>query len=127
METGRINITIDGKPFEVRPGRNLLHTCLALGFDVPHFCFHPALGSVGACRLCAVKKYKDENDTKGRIVMSCMEPVTEGLRISIEDEEVREFRKAIIESLMINHPHDCPVCDEGRRMSLTGYDRDDGS
>jgi len=118
MEIGSIKISIDGKSFDVKPGRNLLHTCLALGFDVPHFCFHPALGSVGACRLCAVKKFKDENDTKGRIVMSCMEPVVDGLRISIEDEEVRAFRKAIIESLMINHPHDCPVCDEGGECHL---------
>jgi NADH-quinone oxidoreductase subunit G len=118
MEEGRIKITLDGELFEVKPERNLLHTCLALGFDVPHFCFHPALGSVGACRLCAVKKYRDESDTRGRIVMSCMEPVTEGLRISIEDEEVRAFRKAVIESLMINHPHDCPVCDEGGECHL---------
>lgn len=113
-----MKISIDGKSFDVKSDQNLLHTCLALGFDVPHFCFHPALGSVGACRLCAVKKFKDESDTKGRIVMSCMEPVTEGLRISIEDEEVRAFRKAIIESLMINHPHDCPVCDEGGECHL---------
>src|ERR1035437_6088257 len=118
MEIGSIKISIDGKSFDVKPGRNLLHTCLALGFDVPHFCFHPALGSVGACRLCAVKKYKDETDTKGKIVMSCMEPVVDGLRISIENEEVRAFRKSIIESLMINHPHDCPVCDEGGECHL---------
>lgn len=118
METGMMKISIDGKSFDVKSDKNLLHTCLALGFNVPHFCYHPALGSVGACRLCAVKKYKDENDTKGRIIMSCMEPVSEGLRISIEDEEVRAFRKAIIESLMINHPHDCPVCDEGGECHL---------
>ncbi len=118
MEKGRIKINIDGQNFEVKSGRNLLHTCLALGFDIPHFCYHPALGSVGACRLCAVKKYKDDDDTKGKIVMSCMEPVADGLRVSIEDEEARTFRKAILESLMINHPHDCPVCDEGGECHL---------
>jgi NADH-quinone oxidoreductase subunit G len=113
-----INITIDGKIFEVIPGKNLLETCLALGFNVPYFCFHPAMGSVGACRLCAVKKYKDKDDKLGRIVMSCMEPVVDGLVISVEDPEVKAFRKSILESLMTNHPHDCPICDEGGECHL---------
>jgi NADH-quinone oxidoreductase subunit G len=111
-------IRIDGKYYEVKPKKNLLETALALGLEIPHFCFHPALGSVGACRLCAVKKFKDQDDNKGRIVMSCMEPVTEGLIVSIEDPEARAFRAAIIESLMTNHPHDCPVCDEGGECHL---------
>jgi NADH-quinone oxidoreductase subunit G len=111
-------IRIDGKYYEVKPKKNLLETCLALGLDIPHFCFHPALGSVGACRLCAVKKFKDQDDNRGRIVMSCMEPVTEGLIISIEDPEAKAFRSAVIESLMTNHPHDCPVCDEGGECHL---------
>ncbi len=113
-----IKITIDGKYYDVKPGKNLLDTCLSLGFDIPHFCFHPALGSVGACRLCAVKKFKDVNDNRGRIVMSCMEPVNEGLIISLSDPEVKAFRAAVIESLMTNHPHDCPVCDEGGECHL---------
>ena len=60
-----IKIQVDGKNYEVEPKKNLLETCLAIGLDIPHFCFHPALGSVGACRLCAVKKYKDADDKKG--------------------------------------------------------------
>lgn len=111
-------ILIDNKEYEVNKEKNLLDTCLSLGFDIPYFCFHPALGSVGACRLCAVKKFNDENDTKGKIIMSCMEPVQEGMRISTDDPEVLEFRAAVIESLMINHPHDCPVCDEGGECHL---------
>lgn len=118
VEVKTMKIRVDGKYYEVKPEKNLLETCLALGLDIPHFCFHPALGSVGACRLCAVKKFKDQDDSKGRIVMSCMEPVTEGLIISIEDPEVRAFRASVIESLMTNHPHDCPVCDEGGECHL---------
>lgn len=118
METKLIKIEIDGTKYEVRPGRNLLHTCLSLGFDIPYFCFHPAFGSVGACRQCAVKKFTNTGDKKGKIVMSCMEPVTEGLIISTDDPEVKEFRAAIIESLMTNHPHDCPICDEGGECHL---------
>lgn len=113
-----VKITIDGKYYEAKPEKNLLETCLSLGIDIPHFCFHPALGSVGACRLCAVKKFRDKDDTKGRIVMSCMEPVTEGLIVSVDDPEAKAFRASVIESLMINHPHDCPVCDEGGECHL---------
>src|SRR5512133_905322 len=113
-----ITIQIDGKLYETEPKKNLLETCLALGFDIPYFCFHPALGSVGACRQCAVKKFRNADDKKGRIIMSCMEPVTEGLIISTNDPEVKAFRAAVIESLMINHPHDCPVCDEGSECHL---------
>jgi NADH-quinone oxidoreductase subunit G len=109
---------IDNKPYEVKGGKNLLETCLTLGLDLPYFCWHPALGSVGACRQCAVKSFKDENDTKGRIVMSCMEPVTDKQRISISDNEAVEFRSNVVEWLMTNHPHDCAVCDEGGSCHL---------
>jgi len=113
-----IKIQIDGKYYDADPAKNLLETCLALGLDIPHFCYHGALGSVGACRLCAVKKFRNADDQRGKIVMSCMEPVTEGLIISTEDKEVKEFRAAVIEGLMTNHPHDCPVCDEGGECHL---------
>jgi len=121
-------IYIENRPYEAHDGKNLLAACLSLGFDIPYFCWHPALGSVGACRQCAVKKYRDENDTSGRIVMSCMEPVADGLRISINDPEVKRFRAGVIEWLMTSHPHDCPVCDEGGECHLqdmtvmTGHD-----
>lgn len=118
LEVIMAKIQIDGTFFEVKADRNLLETCLALGFDIPYFCNHPALGSVGACRLCAVKKYANGDDRKGRIVMSCMEPVTEGLIISVNDPEVKTFRAAVIEGLMTNHPHDCPICDEGGECHL---------
>lgn len=109
---------IDGKPYEVPAGNNMLEACLTLGFDLPYFCWHPALGSVGACRQCAVKVYRDADDTKGRLVMSCMEPVTDNQRISIADPEASEFRGNVIEWLMTNHPHDCAVCDEGGSCHL---------
>jgi NADH-quinone oxidoreductase subunit G len=118
LEVRMVKITIDGKSYEVKTEKNLLETCLSLGIDIPHFCYHPALGSVGACRLCAVKKFRDKDDAKGRIVMSCMEPVTDGLIVSVEDPEARSFRASVIESLMTNHPHDCPVCDEGGECHL---------
>src|SRR6266511_5981977 len=111
-------IFIDGKTYEADSTDNLLQVALSLGLDLPYFCWHPAMGSVGACRQCAVKQFKDEKDTRGRIVMACMTPAAEGTRISISDPEAREFRASVIEWLMLNHPHDCPVCDEGGECHL---------
>lgn len=111
-------ITVDGRKHEADDSKNLLEVCLNLGYDLPYFCWHPALGSVGACRQCAVKQYAGENDEKGRIVMSCMTPASEGTRISIADPEAAEFRGQVIEWLMESHPHDCPVCDEGGECHL---------
>ncbi len=111
-------IYVDGKRYDVNPNNNLLHECLQKGIDIPYFCWHPAMGSVGSCRQCAVKQYKNEDDVKGMIVMSCMVPAADGTRISVDDEETVEFRKSIIEWLMTNHPHDCPICDEGGECHL---------
>lgn len=121
-------IFIDNKSYEVKAGKNLLESCLSLGFDLPYFCWHPALGSVGACRQCAIKIFKDENDTQGKLVMSCMEAVKDGLRMSVNHPTAQAFREQVIEWLMTNHPHDCPVCDEGGSCHLqdmtvmTGHD-----
>ena len=111
-------IHVDGKTFEVDGADNLLQACLSLGLDIPYFCWHPALGSVGACRQCAVKQYNDENDKRGRLVMSCMTPATDNTWISIDDEEAKQFRESVVEWLMTNHPHDCPVCEEGGHCHL---------
>ncbi len=121
-------IYIDDKAYEADPKQNLLHACLSLGFNLPYFCWHAALGSVGACRQCAVKHFKDAQDTRGRIVMACMTPAAPDTRISIDDPEAVAFRAGIIEGMMLNHPHDCPVCDEGGECHLqdmtvmTGHD-----
>ncbi|MGA2477531.1 MAG: NADH-quinone oxidoreductase subunit NuoG [Spirochaetia bacterium] len=117
MKTFTLNI--DGRHYTVdAEGKNLLHVCLSLGFNLPYFCWHPALHSVGACRQCAVKLFKDEADTRGRIVMSCMTPVVDNMRVSVEDPEARAFRGSVTEWLMVNHPHDCPICDEGGECHL---------
>jgi NADH-quinone oxidoreductase subunit G len=80
-------IYVENEARAADPNQNLLHVCLSAGYDLPYFCWHPALGSVGACRQCAVKQFKDEKDTTGRIVMACMTPAAEGTRISLKDPE----------------------------------------
>jgi NADH-quinone oxidoreductase subunit G len=111
-------IIVDNKSYTVDERQNVLAACLGHGLNVPYFCWHPAMGSVGACRQCAVKQFKDERDQSGRLVMSCMTPATNGTRISIDDPEAKAFRASVIEWLMVNHPHDCPVCDEGGECHL---------
>ena len=121
-------VQVDGRQYEMNDKENLLAACLEQGMNLPYFCWHPALGSVGACRQCAVKQFKDEKDQHGKLVMACMTPVSDGVRISLQDAEAVEFRKGVIEGLMLNHPHDCPVCDEGGECHLqdmtvmTGHD-----
>lgn len=121
-------IYIDNCRYEVPDGQNLLNACLSLGLNLPYFCWHPAMHSVGACRQCAVKQFENEKDPQGRIVMACMTLAADGTRISIEDPEAAAFRRGVIELLMTNHPHDCPVCDEGGECHLqdmtvmTGHD-----
>jgi NADH-quinone oxidoreductase subunit G len=118
MEIGMATIYIDDKPYRADPQQNLLHACLSLGFNLPYFCWHPALGSVGACRQCAVKQFRNAEDKHGRLVMACMTPAADGARISIDDPDALVFRAGVIEGMMQNHPHDCPVCDEGGECHL---------
>lgn len=109
---------IDGVAYEAPADANLLQAMLSEHIDMPYFCWHPAMGSVGACRQCAVIQYADEEDTRGRLVMSCMTPVTDGARFSFNAENAALFRDSVIENLMLNHPHDCPVCEEGGECHL---------
>ena len=120
-------VNIDGKDYDLPEGQNLLHACLSEQLDLPYFCWHPAMGSVGSCRLCAVLQYKDEADERGRLQMACMMTVEDGLRIGIGTSDgetsrpaafAADFRRQVIEWLMENHPHDCPVCEEGGECHL---------
>ena len=110
--------TVDGKQYEVARGTNLLQAVLSQSLDLPYFCWHPAMGSVGACRQCAVIQFQDAEDTRGRLTMACMTDVRDGMIISVEAAQAKDFRASVIEWLMENHPHDCPVCEEGGECHL---------
>ena len=111
-------LIIDNIEVEVPAGTNVLEAAKKIGVVIPHFCYHPALGSVGACRLCAMRFI--EGPVKG-IQMSCMIPAQDGMVVSTGDPEAVRMRSLVIEWLMINHPHDCPVCDEGGECLLQDY------
>ncbi|WP_448549153.1 NADH-quinone oxidoreductase subunit NuoG [Thalassotalea fusca] len=114
----KVTVFINNQAYQVDAGNNLLAGVLANHLNLPYFCWHPAMGSVGACRQCAVTIYQDENDQTGRIAMACTTPVSDGLRVTIDDPSSVEFREQIIAAMMTNHPHDCPVCAEGGECHL---------
>ncbi len=108
-------LIIDNKEVVVPEGTNVLEAAKSVGILIPHFCYHEALGSVGACRLCAVKCL--DGPVKG-LQMSCMIEARDGMVVSTTDPEAMRMRTLVIEWLMTNHPHDCPVCDEGGECLL---------
>ncbi|NIQ88893.1 MAG: NADH-quinone oxidoreductase subunit NuoG [Deltaproteobacteria bacterium] len=108
-------LVIDDREIEVPEGTKVIEAAEKLGIMIPRFCYHPGLGSVGACRVCAVKFL--EGPFKG-VQMSCMIDAKDGMIVSTTDEEAMDFRQYVIEWLMLHHPHDCPVCDEGGHCLL---------
>jgi NADH-quinone oxidoreductase subunit G len=108
-------LTIDHREIDVPAGTKVIEAAERLGIMIPRFCYHPALGSVGACRVCAVAF--TDGPVKG-IQMSCMVNAQDQMVVSTTDGEAMDFRRHVIEWLMLNHPHDCPVCDEGGHCLL---------
>jgi len=111
-------LIIDDIPVDVAPGTSVLEAARSVGITIPHFCYHPALAIAAACRLCAVKLL--DGPVKG-IQMSCSLPAQDGMVVSTTDPEALKLRELVIEWLMINHPHDCPVCDEGGECLLQDF------
>ncbi|MEW6664376.1 MAG: NADH-quinone oxidoreductase subunit NuoG [Thermodesulfobacteriota bacterium] len=109
------NLIIDDREILVPPGTKVIQAAERLGIMIPRFCFHEALGAVGACRVCAVKFL--EGPVRG-VQMSCMLDAEDGMVVSTTDPEAVDFRKHVIEWLMLHHPLDCPVCDEGGHCLL---------
>jgi NADH-quinone oxidoreductase subunit G len=108
-------LTIDNLEVSVPEGTNVLEAARALDIVIPHFCYHEALGAVGSCRLCAMMFV--DGPVKG-LQMACMIKAQDGMVVSSTAPEATELRAHVIEWTMINHPHDCPVCDEGGECQL---------
>jgi len=109
------NLTIDNMAVEVPAGTRVIDAAERLGIIIPRFCYLKVLGAVGACRMCAV--HFVAGPVKG-VKMSCMTEAEDGMVVSTSDAEAVDFRRQVIEWLMANHPHDCPVCDEGGQCLL---------
>lgn len=109
------DLTIDGLKVSVPEGTTVIEAAGELGIMIPRFCFHPALGSAGSCRMCAVMF--TDGPVRG-LQMSCMVKARNGMVVDTGHPEALEFRRHVAELLMLHHPHDCPVCDEGGHCLL---------
>jgi NADH-quinone oxidoreductase subunit G len=119
-----VKVTVDGIEVDVPPGSNVLQACEAAGKEVPRFCYHERLSVAGNCRMCLVEIEK----APPKPFASCAYPVNEGMVVHTDTPMVVKARQGVMEFLLINHPLDCPICDQGGECDLqdqaVGYGRD---
>ena len=108
-----IKLKIDNKNIEVEPGTTILQACEIAGKEIPRFCYHEKLSIAGNCRMCLV-----EVSGSKKPVASCAMPAVEGQEIKTNSEMVKKAREGVMEFLLVNHPLDCPICDQGGECDL---------
>jgi NADH-quinone oxidoreductase subunit G len=106
-------MTIDGTEIEVEDGITVLQACELAGVEIPRFCYHERLSIAGNCRMCLV-----ETERAPKPIASCAMPVGDGMVIKTNTETVKKARNGVMEFLLINHPLDCPICDQGGECDL---------
>lgn len=111
-----VEVEIDGEKIKAEEGRPLLEVALDAGKPIPHFCYHKKLSVTASCRMCLV-----EVEKAPRLMPACATQVTDGMVVHTDTEKVAAARKAVMEFLLINHPLDCPVCDQGGECRLQDY------
>jgi NADH-quinone oxidoreductase subunit G len=111
-----LKLTINGKEIEVAPGTNLVEAAHQAGAEVPHYCYHPGLSIAGQCRLCMVEIEKNP-----KLQIGCNTQAAEGMVVHTESERVVDTRRSIMEFHLVNHPLDCPVCDQAGECWLQIY------
>lgn len=116
-------IKIDDIEFEVPAGQNLIQAAAKLGIEIPHYCYHPGLSVSGNCRMCLVE-VKGPRGTMAQI--ACNTPVSDGLEVYTQTPTVKKMRQGVMEFLLLNHPIDCPICDQAGECGLQDYYMDYG-
>ena len=111
-----VKITIDGHPCEVADGCTIIEAARDNGIEIPHFCWHPKLSVSGNCRMCLVDVEK-----LPKLVIACATKVMDGMVVNTKTPRVVHAREAVMEFLLINHPLDCPICDEAGECKLQDY------
>ncbi len=106
-------LTVDGIEIEVPNGASVLQACEAVGVEIPRFCYHERLSVAGNCRMCLV-----EVEKAPKPIASCAYPVADGMVVKTDTAMVRQARRGVMEFLLINHPLDCPICDQGGECDL---------
>jgi NADH-quinone oxidoreductase subunit G len=111
-----INLTIDDVPVSVPPGTLLIEAAKQAGVLVPHYCYHPGLPVAGVCRMCLVHVEKAP-----KLAIACATQVTEGMVVQTQVPEAKSARQGVLEFLLINHPLDCPICDQAGECELQDF------
>ena len=119
-------IIIDNQEVECREGVSVLQAALDAGFDVPHYCYHPGLKVVASCRLCLMEMKMPHPKTREmvwspKLMPSCQTPVRDGMEVRFDSEAVKKNQRDCMEFLLLNHPLDCPVCDQAGECYLQDY------
>jgi NADH-quinone oxidoreductase subunit G len=119
-------VTIDSREVDCRAGIPVLQAALDAGWDVPHYCYHPGLTIVASCRLCLMEMMMPDPKTKEmawspKLVPSCQTPVREGMVVRFDTDRVRHSQETCMEFFLLNHPLDCPVCDQAGECHLQDY------
>uniref|UniRef100_A0AAF5CQ86 NADH-ubiquinone oxidoreductase 75 kDa subunit, mitochondrial n=1 Tax=Strongyloides stercoralis TaxID=6248 RepID=A0AAF5CQ86_STRER len=109
----KIEVFINDKPVMVDPGMTILQACAVADIDVPRFCYHDRLSIAGNCRMCLVEVEKSIKP-----VASCAMPVMKGMKIKTHSDFAKKAREGVMEFLLVNHPLDCPICDQGGECDL---------
>ncbi|MCP3978170.1 MAG: molybdopterin-dependent oxidoreductase [bacterium] len=109
-------VTIDGHEIEVPEGQTILQAAMSVGREIPHYCYHPGLSIAGNCRMCLV-----EVEKAPKLVIGCQTPVTDGMVVNTKNDRVKEAQTSVMEFLLINHPLDCPICDQAGECKLQDY------
>lgn len=108
--------TIDGRELEVAPGRTIIEAATDAGISIPHYCWHPHLSIAANCRMCLV-----EVEKAPKLLPACEIKVRDGMVVHTDSPKVRDSRAAVMEFLLVNHPIDCPICDQAGECKLQDY------
>ena len=120
-EQKMVNLTIEGRQVSVPEGTSILEAAKTVGILIPHYCYHPSLPIPGVCRMCLV-----EVEKAPKLAPSCATSVAEGQVVHIHNERTLEARKGVLEFLLINHPLDCPICDQSGECELQDFTYQEG-
>jgi NADH-quinone oxidoreductase subunit G len=115
-DTPMVSLTIEGRAVVVEAGTSILEAAKLAGILIPHYCYHPGLPVAGVCRMCLV-----EVEKAPKLAPSCATAVAEGQVVHVYSEKALEARKGVLEMLLINHPLDCPICDQSGECELQDY------
>ena len=116
MTVETISVTIDGISVQVPKGSNVIEAAERAGVVVPHYCYHPSLPSPAVCRMCLV-----EVEKAPKLLPACVTQVTDGQVVHVHSEKAKKAREGVLEFLLINHPLDCPICDQSGECELQDF------